>query len=137
MASLLSWGCLIVHVFAALALYQYRPTPTPSWVWSSYCILPLLPVFSCFLAVTRPFYPDTLFRVLFTFGDRVTSSLGWFEIYCVDNDDLKVLILQHCLVWIVCQQVHYHLFRHYALAAQAHSLAHHGPFRPYSWTAHA
>jgi hypothetical protein len=36
-----------------------------------------LPVFSCFLAVTQPFFPNALFHVLFTFGDRVSCSSGW------------------------------------------------------------
>lgn len=89
-----------------------------------------LPVFSCFLVVTQPFFPDALLHAFFTFGDRVSCSAGWSGTYCVDKDDLKVLILQHHLVRIVCQQVHYHFFRQHFSAAQAHCLAHHGLFPP-------
>lgn len=48
----------------------------------------------------------------------------------MDKDDLKVLILQHHLIRIVCQQVLHHFFRHHSSAAQAHCLAHHGLFPP-------
>jgi hypothetical protein len=53
------------------------------------------------------------------------------------RDDFKVLILPHRLVRIVCQQVHYHLFRHHSSAAQAYCLALHRLFHQDSSTAHA